>query len=147
MQFSKNAGHLSHFAGRGTSDENAGLSLRMPDGGHLSALAIYLLSLRMGHFKSLVLSNVYWSLPGLWLQCVRVSVFMCDSLKMVKLGFTRCCLLSDQCQTRCQSLWTVCELLCQWAIIGIVTQPVKVDHPHPTSFHCWVRTWILRGAR
>ena len=32
MQLSKNAGHLSHFAGRGTSDENAGLSLRMRDG-------------------------------------------------------------------------------------------------------------------
>ena len=26
IPFSKNAGHLSHFAGRGTSDENAGLS-------------------------------------------------------------------------------------------------------------------------
>ena len=35
MQFSKNAGHLSHFARRGTSDENAGLSLRMRDGWHL----------------------------------------------------------------------------------------------------------------
>ena len=35
MQYSKNAGHLSHFAGRGTSDENAGLSLRMRDGWHL----------------------------------------------------------------------------------------------------------------
>ena len=34
-KFSKNAGHLSHFAGRGTSDENAGLSLRMRDGWHL----------------------------------------------------------------------------------------------------------------
>ena len=35
MQFSKNAGHLSHFTGRGTSDENAGLSLQMRDGWHL----------------------------------------------------------------------------------------------------------------
>ena len=32
IPFSKNAGHLSHFAGRGTSDENAGLSRRMRDG-------------------------------------------------------------------------------------------------------------------
>ena len=31
IPFSKNAGHLSHFAGRRTSDENVGLSRRMRD--------------------------------------------------------------------------------------------------------------------
>ena len=29
IKFSKNAGHLSHFVERGTSDENGGLSRRM----------------------------------------------------------------------------------------------------------------------
>ena len=47
MQFSKNAGHLSHFAGRGTSGENAGrltpmaMSVSLDDVRHIKETAVY----------------------------------------------------------------------------------------------------------
>ena len=71
MQFSKNAGHLSHFAGRGTSDENAGLSLRMRDGWHVCKECVRNDGMRFNVqtsilTKSLVASQARPIFPTVW---------------------------------------------------------------------------------